>query len=675
MLKKIINILILFSFVFSLSLQSEQPKDYTFFVGVKTDNVNKPKIILSWSVDTLALEYTIRWKYKHNEVWSEPIAELPSTAADFTDSNIRSGTGYEYQIKKKLSTPNDAFAYVYTGINLPVNERNGKLILFVDETITSQLDYELTRYIYDLTGDGWEVIRHDVPRTEQFNKFAVQNIKDLIIRDYSYYSKDIKSIILLGRIAVPYSGDIFVDDHDPDHRGAWAADLYYGVVHGQWADTLLDLRVASRKENWNIPGDGKFDQTMLPSNVEIPVGRIDFFNLPAMRTPEIELLRNYLNKNHDYRFKKITAPHKALIDDGFGMLTNEAFAADAWLNFYALFDSSDVHAGSFRYDLINTPYLWAYGCNSGSYNSVYNTLYTWDVDTLKYNAIFTMLFGSYNGDWDSPDNVLRAAIASTPSILTCFWAGRPFWFFHRMGLNETIGDATLISQNNQYLYESTGLYGYRYVHTALMGDPTLRMYIVAPPSYFMISKTENQNSSKILTLRWQPSPDSVLGYNIYRQKNQNGNYIKLNSTLITSNFVTDTIDSNERNNYMLRAVKLDSSPTGTFFNISQGILTQMMYPKRDIKQNFEFSISIYPNPVKDYLIIEANNVNASQISITIYDVMGKSINEILRTNPSNNEKIKWDLINSNGSKVAPGVYFLRLTISNKSEIRKLLVVE
>lgn len=53
---------------------------------------------------------------------------------------------------------------------------------------------------------------------------------------------------------------------------------------------------AEKKVNWNIPGDGKFDQNEPPSSVELEIGRVDlpkltaFSNKPVARS-EIDLLR------------------------------------------------------------------------------------------------------------------------------------------------------------------------------------------------------------------------------------------------------------------------------------------------------------------------------------------------------------------------------------------------
>ncbi|TAL68888.1 MAG: T9SS type A sorting domain-containing protein [Bacteroidetes bacterium] len=669
-----INITVFLIIVGFLCLKAETTKDHTVMVAVTTDTIPTPRIKLSFPLDTSALEYTIYRKYILDDSWGETLSLLPGTATEFIDSNIRTGRGFEYKVKKKLKDY-DAFFYTYAGINVPQTDYNGIALLLIDSTVSDLLDSELTVYENDLIRDGWLVHKHLVPRAEKFNPSAVHRVKSIILDEYRKYNNEIKSVILFGRVPVPYSGDAAVDDHDPDHRGAWPADLYYGEVDGNWTDNIIDEKRPARDENKNIPGDGKFDQVVIPSNVDIPVGRIDMYELPGMSPSEIELLKRYLDKNHKYRSRQLIVDDKCLIDDKFGMYSSEAFAANAWMNFTALTSIENIDTGSFLHDMDNKSYLWAYGCNSGGYTSVLRVAYVPEFNSLTYNSVFTILFGSYLADWDFPDNIMRAAIASEPSILTCSWSGRPFWQFQHMGLGETIGYSTLLSQNNQYLYETSGLYGYRMIHVSLIGDPTLKMLYVAPPENFNIISSTISPDSAYITMQWQNSTDSdIIGYNIYRTDDLKNKFQKINSAPIIDSVFIDHSPKFGNNIYMVRAIKNQKSASGNYFNLSLGLLAETDFPKINFTDMTASLFNVYPNPASDRVYIAFLQQKITRFTIGIYDLNGKIIRIIGAGRiPPGRYLYSWDLRDINWDKVSAGIYLIKFETTEGTTVSKILV--
>jgi hypothetical protein len=292
-------------------------------------------------------------------------------------------------------------------------------------------------------------------------------------------------------------------------------------------------------------------------------------NLPAFGLSETELLRRYLDKDHHFRHGLIAAQGRGLIDDGLGLSTSEPLAANGWRNFAAFFGASNSISGDWLTTLASQSYLWGYGCGAGTYSSCSGVATTAQLATSDPRVVFTMLFGSWFGDWDSPDNLLRAALGTTNYTLTSAWVGRPSWFYHHMGLGETIGFSTRLTQNNESLYPGIGIT--RFVHIALMGDPTLRMHIVAPPTNLVAVA----NGGGGADLSWSVSPGTVLGYHVYRATNAAGPYTRLNATLITGTNYTDS--SSRATNYMVRAVKLEVSGSGSYYNASQGIFQTVAY--------------------------------------------------------------------------------------------------
>ena len=427
------------------------------------------QITLSWPQDQYMLPntYTVYRKAPEATSWGTGTT-LPGTATSYVDNNVVAGTSYEYQVVK--ATPQyTGYGYIYTGINVPMTDSRGKLLLVVDSTYSAALTNELAQLRQDLVGDGWSVIRLDVGRND-----SVTSVKAQIKAQYLADPANVKSVFLFGHVPVPYSGDIVPDGHVPNHQGAWACDGYYGDMDGTWTDTTVNDTGADEARNHNVPGDGKFDQSTFPAPIKLMVGRVDLANLPGelwyggptTLPSELELLRNYLNKDHKYRTKQFSVPQRGIVGDFIGTRNGEAFAASGYRNFAPFFKAENVTKietqGTWTPTLRDNPYLWAYGCGAGSLASVaglgnsdaYYDVTTPELYTNDIKSVFTMFFGSWLGDWDGKDDIMRCALALPSYGLASVWSGRPHWFFQHMGLGETLGFGARLTQNNT----ASGLY-------------------------------------------------------------------------------------------------------------------------------------------------------------------------------------------------------------------------
>lgn len=153
----------------SLALAVEV-KDYVVQVTILVQT-SPPKIRLVWPRDANANRYDIYRKALTASTWGTPIKSITTTsvpaardALGYTDTTVAVGSTYEYRVSK-MATGYNAIGYVYAGIEALLTENRGKLVLIVDETHAFTLAAELTRLEQDLTGDGWQVLRHDVART------------------------------------------------------------------------------------------------------------------------------------------------------------------------------------------------------------------------------------------------------------------------------------------------------------------------------------------------------------------------------------------------------------------------------------------------------------------------------------------------------------------------------
>ncbi len=454
------------------------------------------------------------------------------------------------------------FGHIFAGIRYPAIEDRGRVLLLVTENVLTNSASHVERLEHDMIADGYRIRRQVVSSGD-----SVPDVKNLIVSACGADS-DIETLLILGSVPVPYSGNL-LGVHS-NHQGAWPADLYYGDLDGIWTDDTVTNTSSLWPENHNVPGDGKFDQTFLPSDVELQVGRIDLSEMPAFSVSETELIRRYLDKNHGYRWAEISPERRGLIDDNVGDADGLAFAAFGWRNFTPMFGQGTVHEYDYFGTLETESYLWSYGCGGGSNTSCAGVGTTADFVNRNVKTVFTSLYGSYFGDWDKPDNLLRAPLASPGWPLVCFWAGRPTWHMHHMALGHTTGYSTRLSQNNDNAYTVSD--GQRQISIALMGDPTLRLHITRP-----VSNLELTPSGNGVQMTWYPSPDAGEGYHIYRASGLYERFQRINPMPVTETAFTDPSPLSGTNVYMVRAINLEISGSGSYFNLSPGVSNSIFW--------------------------------------------------------------------------------------------------
>lgn len=97
------------------------------------------------------------------------------------------------------------------------------------------------------------------------------------------------------------------------------------------------------------------------------------------------------------------------------------------------------------------------------------------------------------------------------------------------------------------------------------GDPTLRWQILAPPSNL------NGNDGTTVNLTWTASPEASQ-YWIYRSTSGlTGTWTKLTTDPVSGTSYTDSGAPSGSKLYQARALKLTTSASGSYTNLSMGI--------------------------------------------------------------------------------------------------------
>lgn len=643
----IIALVLLFASAATVSAQSTQ--DYAVQISVSTQ-VAPPSITLRWKPCTFGSpSYRVFRKAKSATAWGPPIATITTGDTFYVDNSVIVDSVYEYDVVVTGSTISPSPAgYVLAGIKAPAIHSRGALILIVDSTYTDSCASELLTLMQDIAADGWQVIRHDIARTS-----ADTSIKSLIIQDYNLIP-NVKAVYLLGHIAVPYSGDLNPDAHT-DHKGAWPADVYYGTIGTGWSDVSVNNATSSNPLNRNIPADGKWDQSTIPSQVVLQVGRVDLSNMPAFASTDVQRMKRYLNRAHNYKQDLISINRRGIISDNFGAFSGEAFAANAWRCFPVMVGRDSIYSLPFIPSLADSSFQWAYACGGGSYTSAGGVGVTADFDTAgAVNAIFTMMFGSYFGDWNYTNSFLRAPMCATVPALSVCWAGRPNWFFHHMALGENIGYSARITQNNTSLYQPAG-YGAAGVHVALLGDPTLRTNYIRPITALSVTPVAGHGAN----LTWTASADpGVIGYYVYRTDSMWGAHTLISPMLTTTSW-SDTVGADGLKYYMVRPVKLQSTPSGSYYNLGLGIVdtATVTFPIVSVLATQAISnISLYPNPATSRLGVTIHTQLPQTVRLSIITMSGAELFPANRQLTSGENSMSIDV-----SSLPSGNYFIRLS--------------
>jgi hypothetical protein len=540
--------------------------DSTWVYAVQISAVvqtSPPQITLHWEPDQYgANSYTIYRKSRDATSWGNPIATLSGGTTSYSDSNVSVGATYEYKIFKDASLGYKGYGYIYSGINADIIENRGKLILIVASNIAGSLAGELDRLKNDLIGDGWQVIRHDVSVSD--TPSAVRNV---IAADYNADPGNVKAVFLFGHVPILQSGLL---DYDSHGLRAMPADGFYGDMNNDW------------------PTDPSTSPSFIPSDVKLMVGRVDMYDMPGIGAStawgsETDLLRQYLNKDHNWRFKLLTVPRRALMANRIGDINGIAPAATGYRTFEPLVGPGNTTEANIQDNapsnqrwisyVTSGAYLWTFGCGGGGdtfvselgLHGTYFDVWSTDIVGQQAKAIFVMLDGSHFGNWDHEDNILRAVLATPTYGLTACLAGGPHWYLHHMGLGEPIGFGTRVTMNNSTLYQNQSNYLARAVYIGLMGDPALRMEQVAPPSGLNASSANGK-----VALSWSASADASAGYHVYRSPWPDGPFVRVSGSGITGKAFNDSPGTGTYT-YMVRAITLQINPSGSYYNPSQGI--------------------------------------------------------------------------------------------------------
>jgi len=105
------------------------------------------------------------------------------------------------------------------------------------------------------------------------------------------------------------------------------------------------------------------------------------------------------------------------------------------------------------------------------------------------------------------------------------------------------------------------------------------------------------------------------------------------------------------------------------YNLNSRISNQFNVKKIVLQDN-------YPNPFNPITTLKYNLANDSFVDITIYDILGNVVNNLVNKNQSSGSKlIKWDATNNQGELVSAGVYLYKIQAGLYSQTKKMVLLK
>lgn len=572
---------------------------------------------------------------------------------------------FEYVFTKTENNSTTALGYTLSCSNFNPSVNRKHVILLIDSNYQFALQQELSQLESDLFLMGWKVSKVYAGRKE-----SAEVVKERLKQHYYSQVKTPETLFIIGHVPVPYSGYFSAQGtrYPPDghsegsgnHTGAWPADCYYGDFEGIWTDRNVTCTTGNQSRHHNVPKDGKFDQSVVPSDVVLEIGRADFFNMPAFSKNDTLLTKQYLDRIHDWRLGKIKMSKRALIDNNFSGLNLASTGYQnlpCFVGLDSVFDNRDYFTAQKQ-----GSYLWSYGCGAGSYTSCNGIGTTNDFVKAKdsFQNAFTILAGSYFGDFDVANSLLKAPLLA--GSLNCFWGGIPKWYVHHMALGENIGFGAKITMNNTTEYFNGQFNGSdRGVFISLMGDPTMTL---APPA--PISNLVATSSNGNVKLSWTESEDADF-YEVYLldTSSKMGHIKPIHKKEFQTNqneFIDDENWSSGKYEYLVCAVRIDTTGAGTYFNrsIFEKVTVDHTNDQLEIAK---LNLELYPNPTNGLVHISGLPIT----NYTVYNTLGEKVKSKTFDNSQNH-------IEENMSQLKTGIYWIK--VGNKEvSFTKALIIE
>ena len=114
---------------------------------------------------------------------------------------------------------------------------------------------------------------------------------------------------------------------------------------------------------------------------------------------------------------------------------------------------------------------------------------------------------------------------------------------------------------------------------------------------------------------------------------------------------------------------------------TQKLVQSMKYNYLDVDiapnpNKFSVNIINYPNPFNPITTLRYDLPKATNVIITVYDMMGRKVKNLINTNQNSGYKsVIWNGTNDNGEIVSGGMYFYSIKTNTFSQTKKMVLLK
>ncbi|MBC7554436.1 MAG: T9SS type A sorting domain-containing protein, partial [Taibaiella sp.] len=161
----------------------------------------------------------------------------------------------------------------------------------------------------------------------------------------------------------------------------------------------------------------------------------------------------------------------------------------------------------------------------------------------------------------------------------------------------------------------------------------------------------------------------VLGYYVYRATSEFGNFQRISGMTAGTTF-SDTVGTDGLKFYMVRPVKLQTTPSGGYYNLGLGITdtATVSYPHLAVAQApVALSCNIYPNPATDIVNMTLDAATACTATITLINAAGAQYSTSVKELQSGANKLSLNV-----GRYPAGIYTIQVTSGQTTIINKIV---